>query len=56
MSENLDPCASCASCEGCEESAELLEPSPLPVDDEENAADLPQDPDSVANLDQEEAE
>lgn len=51
MSETLDPCA---SCEGCEESPELLEASPLPVDDEENAADLPQDPDSVANLDQEE--
>jgi hypothetical protein len=44
------------TCEGCEESAEILEASPLPVDDEENAADLPQDPDSVANLDQEEAE
>ncbi|MBS5944867.1 hypothetical protein [Varibaculum cambriense] len=47
MSENLDP---------CEESPELLEASPLPEDDDTNAADLPQDPDSVANLDQEEAE
>ena len=53
MPENQDPCA---TCEGCEENAELLEPSPLPVDDEQNAAGLPQNPDSVANLDQEEAE
>lgn len=53
MPENLDPCA---TCESCEENAELLEASPLPEDDEENAADLPQAPDSVANLDQEEAE
>lgn len=51
MTENLNPCT---TCEGCEKSAEILEASPLPVDDEENAADLPQDPDSVANLDQEE--
>ena len=51
MPENLDPCT---TCEGCEESAELLEASPLPEDDDTNAADLPQDPDSVANLDQEE--
>lgn len=50
MTENLDPC------EGCEESAELLEASPLPEDDDTNATDLPQDPDSVPNLDQEEAE
>lgn len=35
---------------------ELLEASPLPEDDEENAADLPQHPDSVPNLDQEEGE
>lgn len=53
MPENLNPYA---TCEGCEESAEILEASPLPEDDDTNAADLPQDPDSVANLDQEEAE
>lgn len=47
MPENLTP---------CEEPPEILEASPLPEDDEENATDLPQDPDSVANLDQEEAE
>lgn len=53
MPENFE---ACESCESCEESPELLEASLLPVDDEENASDLPQDPDSVANLDQEEAE
>ncbi len=47
MSDDLDP---------CEESPELLEASPLPEDDEENAEELPQVPDSVANLDQEEGE
>lgn len=47
MSENLDQNG---------DDPELLEASPLPTDDEENAAELPQDPDSVANLDQEEAE
>lgn len=53
MPENLDPCT---TCEGCEESAEILEASPLPTDDEENANGLPQDPDSVPNLDQQEGE
>ena len=47
MSDDLDP---------CEESPELLEASPLPEDDEENAAELPQTPYSVPNLDQEEGE
>lgn len=47
MPDNLDP---------CEETPELLEASPLPEDDEENAAELPQTPDSVANLDLEEGD
>ncbi len=42
--------------DSCEETPELLEASPLPEDDEENAAELPQTPDSVPNLDQEEGE
>ncbi|MDU5317114.1 MAG: hypothetical protein E6121_08230 [Varibaculum cambriense] len=38
------------------DNPELLEASSLPEDDEENANGLPQDPDSVPNLDQEEGE